>query len=62
MLNGHRIPFRDVSNELRLEQLEIEKLKLSEGMEYLRERMREFERENKKLSEEIIALKKTKDD
>lgn len=54
MLNG-REPLRDCTNDTRrIDQLEMEKLKLSEGMDYLRQRIKTTEAENHRLLEEAL--------
>lgn len=49
MLNG-REALRDCTNDLqRVDQLQMEKLKLSEGMDYLRQRIKAAEADNRRM-------------
>mgnify|MGYP000910327648 FL=1 len=57
MING-REALRDCTNgSRRVDQLEMEKLKLSEGMDYLRQRIKCSEAENHRLLDELLQLK-----
>jgi len=40
----------------------MEKLKLSEGMDYLRQRIKSAENENRRLLDELLALKNLRDE